>query len=185
METTHFDLLVIGFGKGGKTLAASMGRLGKLVAMVEQSSNMYGGTCINIGCVPTKSLVHHAERPGSGSPHERHRKAVEQTRALTTALRGKNYAMLDALDSVTVIDGKAAFLDPKTVRVSAGQVDVLDLTADTIVINTGAVPVLPAVPGLRESAHLLTSTDLIDIDHLPKRLAILGAGNVGVEFASI
>jgi probable pyridine nucleotide-disulfide oxidoreductase len=185
METTHFDVLVIGFGKGGKTLAATMGRLGKRVAMVEQSSKMYGGTCINIGCVPTKSLVHHAERTGVGSPGERHRRAVEQTRALTTAMRGKNYAMLDMLDSVTVITGRASFLDPKTVRVTAGQVDMLDLTADIIVINTGAVPVVPPIPGLRESARLLTSTDLIDIDHLPKRLAILGAGYVGVEFASI
>ncbi|GAA1206312.1 FAD-dependent oxidoreductase [Pseudonocardia alaniniphila] len=185
METTHFDVLVIGFGKGGKTLAATMGRLGKRVAMVEQSSKMYGGTCINIGCVPTKSLVHHAERRGASSPGEWHRTAVEQTRALTSAMRGKNYAMLDMLDSVTVITGRATFLDSKTVRVTAGQVDMLDLSADIIVINTGAVPVLPPIPGLRESSRLLTSTDLIDIDHLPKRLAILGAGYVGVEFASM
>jgi len=184
METTQFDLLVIGFGKGGKMLAARMGQLGKRVAMVEQSAMMYGGTCINIGCVPTKSLVHHAERSGAGSPGERHRKAVEETRALTTAMRASNFAMLDTLDTVTVITGKAEFLDSKTVRVTAGE-DVLDLAADTIVINTGAVPVLPPVPGLRESAHLLSSTDLIDIDHLPKRLVILGAGNVGVEFASM
>ncbi|GLY41884.1 pyridine nucleotide-disulfide oxidoreductase [Amycolatopsis sp. NBRC 101858] len=184
MEDRHFALLVIGFGKGGKTLAAAMGRLGKRVAMVEQSAEMYGGTCINIGCVPTKALVHRAEHPGAGSPAEWHRQAVDETRALTTALRGKNFAMLDTIDSVVVITGRAEFLDDRTVRVTAGE-DVLDLTADTIVINTGAVPTVPPIPGLRESAHLRTSTGLIDLDHLPNRLAILGGGYVGVEFASI
>lgn len=184
MDHTHFDLLVIGFGKGGKTLAATMGRLGKRVAMVEQSAEMYGGTCINIGCVPTKALVHRAEHPGAGTPGERHRQAVEETRTLTSTLRGKNFAMLDTIDSVVVITGRAEFLDPKTVRVTAGD-DVLELAADTIVVNTGAVPVIPPIPGLRASAHVLTSTDLIDLDHLPQRLAILGGGYVGVEFASI
>ena len=61
MLPVHADLLVIGFGKGGKTLAAAMGRQGKRVVMVEQSAEMYGGTCINIGCVPTKALIHDAQ----------------------------------------------------------------------------------------------------------------------------
>lgn len=184
MDATHFDLLVVGFGKGGKTLAATLGRQGKRVAMVEQSADMYGGTCINIGCVPTKALIHRAEHRGAGDPVAHHRQAVEETRALTTALRGKNFAMLDTIDSVTVITGRAVFLDAKTVRVTAGE-DVLDLSADTIVINTGAVPVVPDIEGLRESANVLTSADLITIDRLPRRLAVLGGGYVGVEFASM
>ena len=57
----HFDMVVIGFGKGGKTLAGAYAKTGKNVALIEQSSNMYGGTCINIGCVPTKALVHRAD----------------------------------------------------------------------------------------------------------------------------
>jgi pyruvate/2-oxoglutarate dehydrogenase complex dihydrolipoamide dehydrogenase (E3) component len=63
------DLLVIGYGRGGKTLAARLGRLGRRVALVEQSDRMYGGTCVNIGCVPTKALVHGAEtRRGADDP---------------------------------------------------------------------------------------------------------------------
>lgn len=71
MDTLHVDLLVIGFGKGGKTIAAATGRRGLRVAMVEQSDQMYGKTCINIGCVPTKALVHDAEsrRPGDSGRH--------------------------------------------------------------------------------------------------------------------
>lgn len=178
MDGTHFDLLVIGFGKGGKTLAATIRRLGRRVAVVEQSAEMYGGTCINIGCVPTKALVHHAERG------EQHRSAVVATQTLTEVMRGANLAMLDSIDTVTVITGRAAFLDPKTVQVTAGD-DRLVLTADTIVVNTGAVPAVPPIPGLRESAHAGTSTELIAIDHLPKHLVILGGGYVGVEFASM
>jgi pyruvate/2-oxoglutarate dehydrogenase complex dihydrolipoamide dehydrogenase (E3) component len=69
MVSLHADLLVIGFGKGGKTLAAAMGRRGRRVVMVEQSAQMYAGTCINIGCVPTKALIHHASlRPAEADP---------------------------------------------------------------------------------------------------------------------
>jgi pyruvate/2-oxoglutarate dehydrogenase complex dihydrolipoamide dehydrogenase (E3) component len=68
METSQVDVLVVGFGKGGKTLAATLGRRGQRVAMVEQSDRMYGGTCINIGCVPTKALVHQAEERRESDP---------------------------------------------------------------------------------------------------------------------
>ncbi|MDQ1548614.1 MAG: putative pyridine nucleotide-disulfide oxidoreductase, partial [Microbacteriaceae bacterium] len=84
-DTLHADLLVIGFGKGGKTLAANMGREGKRVIMVEQSDQMYGGTCINIGCVPTKALIHQAEqRREDYRPQEWYQNAVRSTEKLTT-----------------------------------------------------------------------------------------------------
>src|SRR4051812_28014087 len=82
VDDTHFDLVVIGFGRGGKTLAAAMGKRGKRVAVIERSAQMYGGTCPNVGCVPTKSLIHHAE---TGADHG---ESVEKTRNLTTRLRG-------------------------------------------------------------------------------------------------
>ncbi len=73
----HVDILVLGFGKGGKTLAATMGRQGRRVAMVEHCDRRYGGTCINIGCVPTKALVHQAEtRPSGDVAGQWYRKAV-------------------------------------------------------------------------------------------------------------
>src|SRR6201991_3568713 len=154
VDDTHFDLVVIGFGRGGKTLAGAMGRRGKRVAVIERSAQMYGGTCPNVGCVPTKSLIHHAE---TGADHG---EAVEKTRNLTTRLRGINFSILDTMDSVTVLTGRAAFVDPKTVEVSAGD-DRMTVTGDTIIIDTGAEPVLPAVPGLAASTRVHTSTDLI------------------------
>ena len=120
-QAVQVDLLVIGFGKGGKTLAATMGRRGKRVIMVEESDQMYGGTCINVGCVPTKALVHRADtrRPDDGA-EAWYQQAVGAVSDLTTLLRGKNFQMLDEIDTVTVVTGKASFVDPKTVEVTAG-----------------------------------------------------------------
>ncbi|HEY6577261.1 MAG TPA: FAD-dependent oxidoreductase [Mycobacterium sp.] len=113
------DLIVIGFGTGGKLVAGAMGRHGARVAMIEQSDQMYGGTCINIGCVPTKSLVHLAEtRNPDADPDEWFRHAACKTKNLTALLRRKNFAALDAVETVTVITGRAAFLDPHTVTVA-------------------------------------------------------------------
>jgi pyruvate/2-oxoglutarate dehydrogenase complex dihydrolipoamide dehydrogenase (E3) component len=185
MANMDADLLVIGFGKGGKTLAAMMGRAGQRVVMVEQSDQMYGGTCINIGCVPTKALIHKASlRPQDADPRTWYAASVEATAGLTGAMRAKNFQMLDSLDSVTVVTGTASFLDDKRVEVVAGE-DRLVITAETIVVNTGADNVLPDVPGLRESAHLVTGTDLIGGRELPGRLAVIGGGYQGLEFAAM
>src|SRR3981081_3253531 len=108
MNTMHVDILVLGFGKGGKTLAATMGRQGKRVAMVEQSDRMYGGTCLKIRRVPTKALVHQAETQPSGDvAGQWYRKAVGGADDLTTFLREKNFQMLDEIDTVTVYNARA------------------------------------------------------------------------------
>lgn len=185
METLRVDLLVIGFGKGGKTIAAAMGRRGLRVAMVERSDQMYGGTCINIGCVPTKALVHDAEsrRPGD-SPADWYARAVTRKANLTALLRGKNFDMLDVIDSVTVVTGRAAFTGPREVEVRAGS-DVLRVEAETVVIDTGSEPVIPDVPGVADSARVTTSTELIATEDLPERLVIIGGGYVGIELAGM
>ena len=162
------DLVVIGFGKGGKTLAAALGRRGWRVVMVEQSAEMYGGTCINIGCVPTKSLVYQSEQlvEGRRGP-DSYRHAVSVEQSVISELRAENLAMLDGIESVTVMTGRARFLDPHTV------------------IGTGAEPIIPNIPGLRDSAVVATSTDLLATPDLPRRLVVLGGGYVGLEFAAM
>jgi probable pyridine nucleotide-disulfide oxidoreductase len=179
------DLLIIGYGRGGKTLAARLGRLGRRVVLVEQSDRMYGGTCVNVGCVPTKALVHEADaRRGADDPRRWYTGAVSKVDALTTRLRGINFAMLDNIDAVTVITGRAVFTDARTVEISAGE-DRLTVRAEFIVIGTGSEPVIPDVAGLGDSPVMVTSTDLIATDALPNRLAVLGGGYLGVEFAAI
>jgi probable pyridine nucleotide-disulfide oxidoreductase len=184
-DTLHADVLVIGFGKGGKTVAAAMGRHGKRVILVERSDRMYGGTCPNVGCVPTKALVHHSgKRRPDDDAQAVYERAVGDVQALTTLFRGGNFAALNDADTVTVITGRAAFLDPHTVEVATGD-GRLTVTADTVVINTGSEPIVPDIPGLRGSRHVLTSAQLIETTVLPERLAIVGGGYLGIEFASI
>lgn len=173
------DLAVIGFGKGAKTLAATLGRKGKRVVMIEQSAQMYGGTCINIGCVPTKSLVYQAEQLSERNPAA-YRRAVENELALTAKLRADNFAMLDGIESVSVLTGRAEFVDPHTVKVTL--VDgggTIVVSAEHLVVSTGSEPRIPDVPGLEDSGVMVTSTDLLATPELPRRLVVLGGGYVG------
>lgn len=185
----HADLMVVGFGKGGKTLAAALGRQGWRVVMIEQSADMYGGTCINIGCVPTKSLVYQSEqRTGTEEARDYYRHAVSVEQAVTSQMRAENFAMLDGIDSVTVITGRARFLDPHMVHVAiadGGGAVTVTVTAEQVVVSTGAEPIIPDIPGLRDSAVVATSTDLLATPDLPPRLVVLGGGYVGLEFAAM
>ncbi|MFI5612129.1 FAD-dependent oxidoreductase [Amycolatopsis sp. NPDC051903] len=179
------DLLVIGFGKGGKAVAGTMARLGKRVVVVEQSPEMYGGTCPNVGCVPTKALVHRAgHRRPTDPPQEWYERAVGEVHAITSLFRKGNFDAMDGLDTASVLTGHAEFTGAHTVRVDTGGEHVT-IEAEHILINTGSVPVVPDIPGLRASRHLVTSTDLIHRTQLPERLAIVGGGYLGIEFAAI
>src|ERR1700754_4114724 len=114
-DTLHADLLVIGFGKGGKAVAKAMGRLGKRVVLVERSERMYGGTCPNVGCVPTKGLVHHSRgRRPEAPPQEFYEDAVRKVQAVREFMRQGNIDGLEGFETVTVLTGEARFIDPHT-----------------------------------------------------------------------
>lgn len=184
----HFDHLIIGFGKGGKTLAGRLAAAGFTVALAEKDPGMYGGTCINVACIPSKFLEDQARasaaRGGSfAEKAERYRAVIAQKRQLTAALRQKNYAK--AADAgVTVLDGSASFLDDHRVAITAGDGTVTEVSADKIYINTGARPVLPDIPGLAESRRVYTSETMMELEALPEQLVIVGGGYIGLEFAS-
>jgi pyruvate/2-oxoglutarate dehydrogenase complex dihydrolipoamide dehydrogenase (E3) component len=179
MEQINTEVLIIGFGQGGKVLAGHMGKMGVETVLVEQSEKMYGGTCINIGCIPTKSLVEQAER---GIPYP---EAIAAKDDLTAFMREKNYDAVADFSSVRVIDGKASFLSPHRVKVSKpGSPDVI-IQAERICINTGTVPVIPSITGLEQSSRVYSSTTLIDQKVLPEKLIIIGGGFIGLEFASM
>ncbi|MBA4570110.1 FAD-dependent oxidoreductase [Corynebacterium glutamicum] len=173
---TEFDLIVVGFGKAGKTIAMKRSAAGDKVALIEQSPQMYGGTCINVGCIPTKKLLFETAT-GKDFPD-----AVVARDQLIGKLNAKNLAM--ATDKgVTVIDGKATFTASHEITVTSGS-DTLVLYAPTIVINTGSTPVIPNVPGT-DNPHVFDSTGIQHISPLPKHLAIIGGGPIGLEFATL
>jgi pyruvate/2-oxoglutarate dehydrogenase complex dihydrolipoamide dehydrogenase (E3) component len=184
-NTLHADVIVIGFGKGGKLAASALGRLGRRVVLIEKSDQMYGGTCPNVGCVPTKALVHHSgKRRPDDSPQEWFEHAVGEVQSLTSLFRAGNYDAMNGADTITVITGEASFTDPHTVAVGKGS-DRITVTAETILINTGSAPVIADIPGLRDSSRLVTNVDLIKNTTLPGRLGVIGGGYLGIEFASI
>jgi pyruvate/2-oxoglutarate dehydrogenase complex dihydrolipoamide dehydrogenase (E3) component len=184
------DVLVIGWGKGGKTFAGAMAGLGRSVAIVEQSSLMYGGTCINIGCVPTKALVHAASTRRRGDdPQAFFDAAVRDRDTLIARLNDVNLHTLLDRDTVIVVDGSARFIGPRDVDVTpsaggAGVAEHLRITAAIVVVNTGAVPVIPDIPGA-DGPRVYDSTELQHVKPFPRRMAIVGAGPIGLEFASM
>jgi pyruvate/2-oxoglutarate dehydrogenase complex dihydrolipoamide dehydrogenase (E3) component len=184
MSELRVDVLVIGWGKGGKTLAATLARQGRSVAVVERSREMYGGGCINIACVPTKHLIHSAEqRRPDDDAQEWFAQSVAGRDALTAQLRARNHAMLAELDAVTLIDGEARFVGPHEVEVAGGS-DRLRVHAETIVVNTGTRPAWPSYAAVG-GPMIFDSETIQHVDPLPNRLVVVGAGYVGVEFAGM
>ena len=115
---------------------------------------------------------------------EEYRKAIVEKRELTALLRKKNYDNLDSKDTVTVYTGVASFRSPHQIEVKAGG-EALLLESEKIFINTGATTILPAIKGLEGNPFVYTSTSIMELDKLPRRLVIVGGGYIGLEFASM
>ena len=171
--------IIIGFGKGGKTLAKFLAQKGEEVLVIEKSNKMYGGTCINIACLPSKRLIIEAANGVS------YVDAVNGKNEMTAQLRDKNYHMLADEKSVTVLDGEAHFIADHEVEVILPNGEKAKYRGERIFINTGAVPVMLPIPGLKESKYVLNSTQAMDEKKMPKNLTIIGAGYIGLEFASM
>ncbi|HEY9363013.1 MAG TPA: FAD-dependent oxidoreductase [Chitinophagaceae bacterium] len=183
MEKTikdHYDNLIIGFGKGGKTLAAWLAKHGQNVAVIEESDKMYGGSCINVACIPTKSLIQNAEQK---MPYTN---AFDVKNELTSFLRKVNYDNIENLPSAIVITGKASFISADEVHVKlSGDNEEKTIKAEKIFINTGSQPFMPPIPGIETSNKVFTSISLMDQSVLVKKLAIIGGGFIGLEFADM
>lgn len=186
----QYDAIIIGSGKAGKTLAAELSNRGWQVAVIERSDMMYGGSCPNIACIPTKTLIHeagissllyHEDFPKQANMYKQ---AVARKNRLTSFLRGNNYERLSKRPNVTVYTGTASFIYANTLKVALPDGDI-ELQGKEIFINTGATPIIPAIDGLKESQHVYTSATLLDMNVLPKHLIIVGGGYIGLEFASM
>lgn len=185
-----YDAVIIGFGKGGKTLAAELAAHNWSVAMIERSERMYGGTCINIGCIPTKALIHSAARIADGHPltfgqrRAYYRESVAAKSALVEQFRDRNYHKLADNPLIDVYTGAGSFRSPEVVAVETDR-GRLEISGRHVVINTGAETVLPPIGGISQSAKVYTSTTIMELDKLPERLVVVGGGYIGLEFASM
>ena len=161
------DLIIIGAGPGGYKSALHAAKHGIKVTIFEDGH--VGGTCLNVGCIPTKTYVHSAT---FAEAIERQPQVVEQLRnGVETLLSHPN---------ITLVHERASFVDDHTVETPSGQ----RFTADNIIIATGSSAKLLPIPGI-DDPRVVTSTELLQLKELPRRLCIVGAGVIGMEFASV
>jgi dihydrolipoamide dehydrogenase len=172
-----FHTIVIGAGSGGMTVAVGLSGLGKQVAFIE--GHHVGGDCTNVGCVPSKTLIHLARnfKPGD-SPDEVLREVIRKR----DALREKETHEVGEMKNVTFVEGWAKFAAPKEIEVALKDGGTRHLTAENIVIATGARPRLLDIPGL-PTERTLTNESLFDLRDAPKHLVIAGAGIIALEMA--
>lgn len=182
----RFDLIVVGAGPGGYLAAERAGELGKKVLLIEKDE--LGGVCTNRGCIPTKSLLNSAKLYVHAKDSERFGVTAENVAySLETAMRHKEetiqtlrsgIAFLMKAAKVTVVKGEASFVDNHTVKVGAQAYE-----GDFLVLATGSSPAVPPIEG-HDRPNVVTSDEILCLKALPKSLAIIGGGVIGVEFAS-
>ncbi len=183
--TTTVKNIIIGFGKAGKTLAGYLGSIGEDTILIEKSKEMYGGTCINVGCIPSKKLATKALRKqySNEDASSYYTKSVQEKKALIAALNTANYNKVDSVEKTQIIDGTARFVDDHTVAVDTAEGEKL-FKADRIFINTGATPFVPPVEGLTIGGAIHTSETIMNLEEYPESLVIIGSGFIGLEFAA-
>lgn len=165
------DIIIIGSGPGGYRTADYALQQGKQVVIIEKAEA--GGTCLNSGCIPTKCLAHDAEANASDFPA-----AAERKRNVMNQLR-QGIEQLLSVPGITLVRGEATFKDARTVTV-----DGIDYEADDIIIATGSSSKMPPVEGI-DNPRVITSTEALNFQTLPAEIVIIGAGVIGMEFASI
>jgi len=186
------SVLVIGGGPGGYVAAIRAAQLGAKVTVIEKQH--LGGTCLNVGCIPTKCLLHSAElienikNQGadigvkvSGVEVDfpqviAHKNAI--SKKLTSGIAG-----LFKMNNVKKIDGEAAFTEPKTLEVTKPDGTKETMTADAIIVATGSVNSIPPIPGIKENPNCIDSTGALNLEALPKSMVVIGGGVIGLELA--
>ena len=193
MPTEHYDAIVIGAGQGGMPLSRALAGAGRKTAIIERTH--VGGTCINEGCTPTKTMVASARvaylaRRGAdygvntGPITIDMARVRQRKRDIVDDFRGSNERRLDGTPNLDRTMGDARFTDHKTLEVRLNDGGTRTLKADTIVINVGGRPSVPDLPGI-EGVPYANSTTIMELDVVPEHLLVLGGGYVGLEFGQM
>lgn len=186
-----FDAIIIGFGKAGKTLAVDLANRGQKIALIEKSQEMYGGTCINQACIPTKilenksSIIRNQNLDSFNEKEIKYEESINQKEELISKLRMGNYNKLNSNENITIFTGQGSFINENTIEVNTIEDEVLILEGEKIFINTGSKPNIPDIKGIENSKIVYTNETLMKLNKLPSKITIIGAGYIGLEFAGI
>src|SRR5690349_3056335 len=183
-QTTHYDAIIIGAGQSGGPLSTALANAGWKTAIIERIH--VGGTCINEGCTPTKTMVASARvayltRRAADYGVHTGPISIDMTvvrkrkRDIVDSFRNGSQKRIEGTEGVDLLMGEAHFTGPKTLDVRLNSGETRQLTAETIFINTGAQPAKPAVRGI-ESVPTLDSTSIMELDVVPEHLLVLGGG---------
>jgi len=183
-----YDAIIVGSGQGGNPLAFRLADLGWSVALIEEKN--LGGTCINVGCTPTKTMVHRAQVAHYARSASRWgvnttgvivdlAKIVAQKDEVVLSFRGGNQRRVDERKNLRLYRGRARFVATHQLKVGE---DLLE--SEKIFINTGGRPSIPAIPGLREGPFL-TNESIMQLTEVPEHLVVLGGGYIGLEFGQM
>ncbi len=184
----QYDLVIIGSGPAGYAGAVRAAKYGLKTAIIEKETNL-GGVCLNWGCIPTKTLlktanvlttIYEAEKYGvqtKGVSFDFSKIINRKNKVVTRVVEGVRYLMRS--HNIDVIPGQACLMDKNTVKTPRGEI-----SAKNILIATGSSPACPPIPGL-DLPNVLTSRTILDVEECPKELVVIGAGVIGVEFASL
>lgn len=187
--TTRFDAIIIGAGQAGPSLAGRLTQVGKKVAVIER--HLVGGTCVNTGCIPTKTMVasakvarmaQRAAEYGIVLPGPAHTdmRAVKARKDQVSGNSRKNVeSWLEGMEGCTLVRGDASFLDPHRLQVGE-QV----LEAERIFLNVGGRPAIPDLPGVHDVPYL-TNVELLELETVPEHLVVVGGSYIGLEFAQM
>ncbi|ORE97502.1 FAD-containing oxidoreductase [Aurantimonas sp. 22II-16-19i] len=187
--TRQFDAIIVGAGQAGPSLAGRLTASGMTVALIER--HLVGGTCVNTGCMPTKTLVASAKvaamarRAGdygvtlAGDVSVDMRRVRARAETVSREARENNERWLEGMDRLTFLRGHARFLDARTLAVGDET-----LSAPLIFLNVGGRAIVPDMPGIGGVA-VMTNTDIVALDVLPRHLVVIGGSYIGLEFAQM
>ena len=191
--TEQYDAIIVGAGQAGVPLSSALANAGWKTALIEREH--VGGTCVNEGCTPTKTMVasarvaHLARRAAdygvkTGPVKVDLRKVRQRKRDIVESFRGGNERRIEGTEGSELLRGAAHFTGPKSLEVILSDGGVRRLTADKIFINTGARPRRPSLPGLEEVPYL-DSTSIMELSEVPEHLLVIGGGYIGLEFGQM
>ena len=188
-----YDAIIIGSGQAGTPLAKKLAKAGFKTALIEKQ--FIGGTCINYGCTPTKTMIASARsawlsknsRPlgvNTEAVSVDFKKVVDRKNKIVKSFREGSETTLEKVKGLDIYMGEASFTAKKIIQISSSEKKTLFLTADIIFINAGAEPTIPSIPGI-ETLNYLDSTSILDLKEIPEHLIILGGSYVALEFGQM